>query len=321
MPGRRPRHGFTLVELLVVIAIIAILIALLLPAVQSAREAARRMQCANNLKQIALGILNFETTNGHLPAGALFSGPGGINGSELREFSTFLLILPYLEKIQIEEEFDYDQRVYFSPFATSAQIALYQCPSDNAKGRKRNAFSRSNYAVCFGSTNLAPMLPQDRQYIYPEVDNTNFDGPLLENDGVFRLQASREGRKLSKILDGTSNSVMASELIAGKDPPIDNRGLWIMVHAGASMYTHGITPNSTVADELFNGYCGAPSTTVPPCTNVRVYIGVAGARSYHPGGVNVTYADGHVDFRSDNIDLLLWQALASINGGEVIEIQ
>ena len=91
-----------------------------------------------------------------------------------------------------------------------------------------------------------------------------------------------------------------------------------MLHAGASMYTHGITPNSSVADELFTGYCGDETIIFPPCTNVPVYIGVAGARSYHPGGVNVVYVDGHVEFKSENIDLLLWQALATTNVGEII---
>ena len=225
-------RGFTLVELLVVIAIIAILIALLLPAVQAAREAARRTQCANNLKQIALGILSFESANGRLPAGALFCTPPHLaskkypNNGCLREFSTFLLILPYLEQIKIEETFDYGERVYYSPVTTSAHIPTYLCPSDNAAGRKQGPFSRSNYAVCFGSTNLAPLLPQDHETIYPSQRSfdLNFDGPLLETDGVFRLQATREGRKLSKITDGTAFTVMASELIAGQDgPPQDNR--------------------------------------------------------------------------------------------------
>jgi len=227
------------------------------------------------LKQIALASLNFESTHGFLPAGALFSGPGGTWGSELREFSAFLLILPYLEQADLEEYFNYDARVYSSQFVTKSQISTYVCPSDNAWGRVQGVSSRSNYAVCFGSTNLAPNLPQTHQYIYPEVDNTDFDGPLLETDGVFRLQAHREGRKLSRITDGTSNAVMASELIAGADgPPLDCRGLWIMVHAGGSMYTHALTPNSSAADEIVFGCCPGPGV-FPPCVESPVYIGVA----------------------------------------------
>ena len=215
------------------------------------------------------------------------------------------------------------QRVYSNITTTSAQIPTYVCPSDNAKGRKKSAFSRSNYAVCFGSTNLAPLLSQTGQSIYPSTRDfdLDFDGPMVETDGVFRLQASKKGRKLSKITDGTSNTVMASELIAGQDgPPNDTRGLWLHHWAGSATYTHGITPNSSVADELFNGMCPGPST-IPPCVKVPVYIGVAGARSHHPGGVNAVFADGHVEFRSENIDLSLWQALASINGGEIISAE
>jgi len=324
---RRSTHGFTLVELLVVIAIIAILIALLLPAVQAAREAARRIQCTNNQKQVALATLNFESTFGHLPAGVLFCEHGDDPlqcDQTLREFSAFLTILPYLEQSTLTDAYDFESRVYFSPIATSAQIPTYVCPSDNAKGRKRSAFSRSNYAVCFGSTNLAPLLSQDHPELYPSTRNynsLNLDGPRLENDGVFRHQATTKGRKLSKILDGTSNTVMASELIAGQDgPPNDTRGLWLHHWAGSATYTHGITPNSSVADELFNAMCPGPDTR-PPCVSVPVFIGVAGARSYHPGGVNAVFVDGHVEFKSENIDLLLWQTLASINGGEIISAE
>ena len=90
-----------------------------------------------------------------------------------------------------------------------------------------------------------------------------------------------------------------------------------MIHAGASMYTHGVTPNTSVADELFKPYCPGPDV-LPPCVSVPVYIGVAAARSYHPGGVNVVFVDGHVEFKSDSIDLPLWQALATTAGGETI---
>jgi prepilin-type N-terminal cleavage/methylation domain-containing protein/prepilin-type processing-associated H-X9-DG protein len=316
------RHGFTLVELLVVIAIIGVLVALLLPAVQAAREAARRLQCANNLKQIGLATLNFEAANEYLPAGALFCEPGFLHGQGLREFSAFLLILPYLEQTILEEGFDYDKRIYNwrNGIVAESQISTYVCPSDNARGRRSGFASRSNYAVCFGSTNLAPKHPQDSQTIYMKwyVNDNDFDGPNEETDGVFRLQASKKGRKLSKITDGTSNTVMASELIAGQDgPPNDCRGLWIMVQAGASMYTHGITPNSSAPDEMTWGCCPGPDVS-PPCVPVPVYIGAAAARSRHPGGVNAMFVDGHVQFKNDTIDLPLWQALATIDLGDLI---
>jgi prepilin-type N-terminal cleavage/methylation domain-containing protein/prepilin-type processing-associated H-X9-DG protein len=318
------KHGFTLVELLVVIAIIGVLVALLLPAVQAAREAARRLQCANNLKQIGLATLNFEAANEYLPAGALFCEEADRQRCDqtLREYSAFLLILPYLEQTVLEEGYDYDTRIYNirNQLVAKSQISTYVCPSDNAAGRWSGPFSRSNYAVCFGSTNLAPLLSQDGQSIYPSTRDfdLDFDGPQLENGGVFRLQASKKGRKLSRITDGTSNAVMASELIAGQDgPPNDCRGLWLLVSAGASMYTHGITPNSSAPDEISWGCCPGPDVS-PPCAPVPVYIGTAAARSYHPGGVNAMFVDGHVQFKNDTIDLPLWQALATIDLGDLI---
>jgi prepilin-type N-terminal cleavage/methylation domain-containing protein/prepilin-type processing-associated H-X9-DG protein len=322
----RPLHGFTLVELLVVIAIIGILVALLLPAVQAAREAARRTSCTNNMKQVGLATINFETTLGALPAGALFSGPGGTHSSELREYSMFLLIQPFLEAGNIEVFFNYDERVYNSEgnnIVTSSQIPGYLCPSDNAKGRSLNLFARSNYVACFGSTNLCPALPENKQVIYPEVDEIDFDGPRVENDGAFRLQASRKGRQLRKITDGTSHTAMVSELLAGRvddydSDEADHRGLWIMVHAGGSMYTHFITPNSSTGDGIVSWYCPYPAPPDMPCQPLPVYIGWAAARSHHPGGVNVAFIDGHVEFKNDEINLALWQSLASMNGDETI---
>ena len=320
--GRQPAtqgHGFTLVELLVVIAIIGVLVALLLPAVQAAREAARRTSCVNNLKQVGLAAINFETATGALPAGSLFCLPGCSDTFGLREYSTLLLIQPFLEQGNIEERYDKNVRIYTSPnhLVSRAQIPGYLCPSDDAQGRIHGGrFARSNYAASFGSTRLCPFLPEDQQAIYPDRHNMDFDGPEVENDGAFRLQASDMGRELRQITDGTSNSAMFSELLAGHGN--DRRGLWVMIHAGASQYTHWLTPNSSAADKLFSGYCQDPPTAdTAPCVTGSLYVDWAAARSRHPGGVNVTFVDGHVEFKSDDIDLFVWQAQGSINGGEI----
>ena len=326
-PAIRSR-GFTLVELLVVIAIIGVLVALLLPAVQAAREAARRTSCVNNMRQVGLATINFESAIGVLPAGALFAEPGGQHGSGLREYSMFLLIQPFLEAGNIETLFDYDERVYIGEgnnIVTGSQIPSYLCPSDDAQGRSWNGrFARSNFVACFGSTNLAPKHPQNKQTIYmePYVNDNDFDGPNEENDGVFRLQASRKGRGLRQITDGTSHTAMVSELLAGRGdspgPDKDHRGLWIMVHAGGSMYTHFTTPNSSAPDGIVSWYCPDNPPPDMPCEPRPNYIGWAAARSQHPGGVNVTFVDGHVEFDHDEIDFPVWQALASMNGGETV---
>ena len=219
---------------------------------------------------------------------------------------------------------DYSKRLHSGGTNLSvagSQIPAYLCPTDDAEGRKIvRAFARSNYAACFGSTTLAPFLPQGHQVIYLEVQTLDFDGPRVENDGVFRLQGSKRGRQLRRISDGTSHTVMLSELLAGhQDGNVesDQRGLWISTHAGGSMYTHQLTPNSSAPDGLF--YCiDVFSPPSPPGVQVAVYVAWAAARSRHPGGVNVAFGDGHIECKIDEIDLVTWQALATIAGGEVI---
>ncbi|MEX0865883.1 MAG: DUF1559 domain-containing protein, partial [Pirellulales bacterium] len=132
----RPLHGFTLVELLVVIAIIGILIALLLPAVQSAREAARRVQCSNNLKQIGLALLNYEFTYGAFPAGASISIPEQCSGNDCRGNPMYVAMLPFLELRNIEQSYDYDVNWGWAAWwnansgLATQTIGVYQCPSE-----------------------------------------------------------------------------------------------------------------------------------------------------------------------------------------------
>ncbi len=138
------RRGFTLVELLVVIAIIDVLVALLLPAVQAAREAARRAQCINNAKQLGLAVANFETQHGRLPAGGHFPG---------REYSMFMVILPFIEASPLYGQYDFDLRIYSgnNVDVTRIQLPSFVCPSDDALGRYWGTpsprFARSNYAA------------------------------------------------------------------------------------------------------------------------------------------------------------------------------
>jgi len=150
--GRRSLHGFTLVELLVVIAIIGVLIALLLPAVQAAREAARRAQCINNLRQTGLSVVNFESQFGRLPAGANYaetqtSRYGGyeIKG-ETNEYSMFLILLPFIEASPLYGQYDFDKRIYSdigggkqNEALTRLQLPSFVCPSDTALGRRCRA--------------------------------------------------------------------------------------------------------------------------------------------------------------------------------------
>ncbi|MBN2294487.1 MAG: DUF1559 domain-containing protein [Pirellulales bacterium] len=317
----KQNNGFTLVELLVVIAIIGILIALLLPAVQAAREAARRMTCSNNLKQVGLATLNMESSTGAFPAGSVFA----VGGKKM-EYTMFMFIQPYLEQGNIEEKFDYSKRIYESPnnVVVAAQIPAYICPSDDAAGRKyTNHGQRSNYVYCQGSDVLAPNVNIDFWTLIAS-GHLDFDSNNFETDGVFRWQSSMQGRKLRDIVDGTSKTVMLSEVNAGKNPYVsdsqrgDPRGEWAHVWMGMAAYSHRLGPNSEEGDATWSDWCG-PMANMPqvglPCVaapggGTDTY---AAARSRHPGGVNVTYVDGHVGFISNDIDLMVWRAMSTIS--------
>ena len=321
MSARNYRTAFTLVELLVVVAIIAILVALLLPAVQAAREAARRIQCTNNQKQIGLAILNFENTEGNLPAGAL-----GWNEAEndWTGITAFVQIMPFMEQGKAYAQTDRDRywyRGYTEPIA-GLQFSEYQCPSDTAKGRAlfmARKYSRSSYVLSFGKLWHYPPAsggPQNQS-----TGRSNRPDEELEGWGTFRYD---RGRKMREYTDGTSTTVAVSELRAGSPdqgfPNVDIRGLWTEAFQGA-IYLHINTPNSSVPDGVRSYSCPNPSSLrVSPCTVVSApYVNNA-ARSYHSGGVNVLFVDGHVQFYDDGVDLVLWQALATINGGEVADI-
>ena len=198
-PSRSATAGFTLVELLVVIAIIGILISLLLPAVQAAREAARRMQCTSNLKQLSLAILNYESTHRVLPAAGIIDSPTSHFESRTgKMFSWAVLILPQLDQATLHDRFDFDVSVLQQPSDPQAEFpASMLCPSDQALGRylvdaeltAGKRFAKCNYAA----------------YVGPfHTDNQNeFPGAIVGN-----------GQKLSAITDGTSSTLMLAEIRA-----------------------------------------------------------------------------------------------------------
>jgi prepilin-type N-terminal cleavage/methylation domain-containing protein/prepilin-type processing-associated H-X9-DG protein len=330
-------HGFTLVELLVVIAIIGILIALLLPAVQAAREAARRASCTNNLKQIGIALANFESQYRRLPAGLT-----GWNKTQdgWMGHPALLQMLPFMEEVSLLQPFDFQQR-WVDPtnqHILAMQIPSYQCPSDDTAGRiyqmydstskQDYRFSRSNYAVSFGKTGIW-LKPDER--VNPQEYSPSEQSRLVQRgqdpelfdwdtDGPFRVHV---GRTLSEFLDGTSQTIAGSELRAGRTDlaelgnyTTDRRGLWAMPWMGRSIYLHRNTPNSSVPDGLQSYAC---VKDVAPCEAVGSSRSEhATARSWHPGGVNAVFTDGHVRFYTDSIDVDAWQALSTIRGEEVI---
>jgi prepilin-type N-terminal cleavage/methylation domain-containing protein/prepilin-type processing-associated H-X9-DG protein len=327
------RRGFTLVELLVVIAIIGILIALLLPAVQAAREAARRAECSNHLKQLGLAIHNYHDQFKVLPLGVV-ALPLTAPGPAMPGHTALAQVLPFLEQTNLHTTYNFDLRnvANANKPATSTQVDAYVCPSDGSAGRRavfkfagsNTELARSNLAVCFGSATM--VRNANGKNIGLDPDRTGVD---TDNDGAFRLDRSR---RLADLTDGTSSTALASEVLAGQDDLIDPtvsdlaydvRGLWMMQMIGASSYTHRNTPNASVGDALFVGM-GAKFCVDHPGALCDLTAGVvwdqyhAAARSMHPGGVNVAFGDGHVTFIANTIDLDVWHCLGAINDGTPI---
>jgi len=317
----RPLHGFTLVELLVVITIIGILIALLLPAVQAAREAARRMQCSNNLKQVALALLNYESAKGMLPMAYVDHSPEDLAaGKGWNGHSAFAQILPYLEMGNLADLYRYDLRVSnaLNYPATRTIIPTFQCPGDDAGKRSSSNISRSNYVVCVGSNTLAKYTTG-----IDTIGASSHNGMDLSTDGAFQIVT---GRRLAEIKDGTSNTAMASEVISGKvdsGQPWDARGLWAWWAMGASSYTHRYPPNTYVGDAMWAAYGDTEcvDSEEMPCDTSKGGAQdqhYAAARSRHPGGVNLVFVDGHVSFVPNGIDPDVWRYIASIDDGQLV---
>ena len=326
------RSAFTLIELLVVIAIIGILIALLLPAVQAAREAARRIQCTNHMKQVGVALHNHENDKKRLPCGMLGHLP-----KATREWSAYTAqtqLLPYLEEMAIYEGIDFTNR-WLNPInqkAAKAPVAVYTCPSDDSLGQVYTSqglepdtlfeWSRSNFVVCAGACRLAPQSLEPLMSRPPELRNAPWLKPVLLNecksDGAFVVEV---GRKLSEFTDGLSNTVLGSEVLTGMDGKNDVRGIWFFGFDGGAIYEHRFTPNSSNPDFMVSGSHCDPQPPLPdmPCKagageSSRSYFS---ARSRHPGGVNVLFGDGHVEFITDDVDTMAWRAIATVAGGEV----
>jgi prepilin-type N-terminal cleavage/methylation domain-containing protein/prepilin-type processing-associated H-X9-DG protein len=324
--SHRRRNGFTLIELLVVIAIIAVLIALLLPAVQSAREAARRVQCVNNLKQLGLAVMNYESTHGALPPGVKYQVWG----------SWLVFVMPYLEKGAQYNSYnfmgDYSTTIgnnlrYYSPdnsTATQAKIDSLQCPSDQPISPLYGIPSY-NYAANYGNTAITAVNgPAGTSTL-----NTTSTAPAATYMGWTYGGAPYSdiilgAVKLSSITDGLSNTISHAEVVQGQDNPAvssstqnDLRGF--IIYWDAAFIEGSLTPNTSTPDQVTSpSHCIYPFMANPPC----VYVGggkyANASRSRHPGGVNVLFCDGSVRFIKNSINILPYQALTTTQGGEVI---
>ena len=336
------RQGFTLVELLVVIAIIGTLVGFLLPAVQSAREAARRSSCQNNMKQLGIAVLNYESARKALPTAYPSTQQGVYVGTPTPEYfwawSIFAQLNPYLEQTSIRNAMDLtlpmfnpaDSYNVFSANRTAVAtiVPTFLCPSDksmpvsDAYGVTKIA--PTNYAACIGSgVNGANSSP----------------GSPLNTDGPFQAKVAV---KLSGITDGTSKTAALSESILGDGTESASsaadaggadvayryagytavsdaacaaatqwnvekrRGFsWATGEIRCGSYNHYYTPNSTTCD------CVANDTSLG-----YTAVGFRAARSRHRGGVNLVMVDGSVRFTADSVDGATWKAVGTRAGGD-----
>lgn len=350
---RRSRSGFTLVELLVVIAIIGALVALLLPAIQAARETARRTQCASQIKQLAFAALEYEGVHKLLPAAGfakLKSEPPAVSDEIIYnpyagiQFSWIVTLLPHLEQAALARQFDPARQIFQqagNPQAT--RLPLLICPSDGSQpsllthagltlGRE---FAKGNYAAYTSPFHI------DLQLMYP--------GALIAG-----------GQDLAAIEDGTTHTIVMAE-IRTHESASDSRGAWALPWPGATLLSFDMHPrgwganhDGTGAGDGYHAQIRSPyeasseslgesmrpnnqgpnADTIKlcqgelqraaadarmPCTldlppGTHGYM-TAAPRSQHPGGVNGAYLDGHVQFLPDDIDEFLMAYSVSVNDG------
>jgi prepilin-type N-terminal cleavage/methylation domain-containing protein len=324
----KQRAAFSLVELLVVIAIIGLLAALLLPAIQSAREAARRMKCESNMRQIGIAAHNHHASMNKFPPGSVAKEfpAAPFHPWTFYRWSTLAMLSPYLENTAAFNALDLSKPLYNTSYGVTlenregamAWVSLFLCPSDQPM-RLRPAFGPTNYAVCTGSGTEG--------------------GTPIDSDGMFFVNSETS---FSSMIDGSSHTAMVSESVLGstdltnKDvrkaykfhfstPTTeaacrasnvwnvsDPRGFaWVNGEFRCTLYNHYYTPNSKLPDCISPKMFGTPDSMFTP-------FGWRAARSWHVGGVNVLMGDGSMRFTSDSVYEDIWRAISTRGGGEVV---
>jgi len=325
----RSAQGFTLVELLVVIAIIGILVALLLPAIQAAREAARRTQCQSNIRNVALAVLNYESSNEIFPMGMTFEPTAANRNSidRLRQFGPnwMIAVLPYLEEQPLYDTFDFSLPINsLTPLdetnrnrtARGSEIPVLLCPSDpynrvfyqgaSGSGHGDN-WARGNYAGNAGGADIYPGVSENRM--------SGPDSPGWKNDRKRGVMGCNTSVPLRRIIDGTSKTILVGEIRAGVNSG-DARGVWALGHAGPSLIAgygsngddNGPNVCNPRADDIYySGTCESPEAIdllrdeCMTCDAVN-YFAQQTVRSTHVGGAFVAMCDGSVTFVSDDVE-------------------
>lgn len=332
MPRRR---GFTLVELLVVIAIIGVLVGLLLPAVQAAREAARRMSCSNNLKQLGIAVHNYESSLGSLPAA--WSHPGNSSGDG---WSALARLLPYLEQGNLASEIDYAVGYGAATVSTtggsvvrlaSMRVPTYLCPSEvNDRLRTDSSGNPYHYPLNYAAN-------AGRFFVFNPANGDIGDGAFAANRNL----------KFRDCVDGLSNTLAFAEvkaynpyfrdaaLGAGQTAPTlpgdvcalagnfkSNSGHteWVDGRVHQTGFTTTFTPNTEVLCNIGGQEYDVDWTNQREGrSTIEPTYAVVTSRSYHPGGVQAVLMDGSTRFFSESLDQGTWQGLSTRNGREVFQ--
>lgn len=309
------RRGISAIEVVVVIAIIGLLLALLTPAIMSAREASRRIQCASNLRQLGLASTNYGSTHSVLP-------PGVIRG-----YSWLVMLLPHVERTDLYSRFDFSKTQYefFSSGVHPLEqinVAVFQCPADgHSQAGTASPIAASNYVGCLGSG----------------IQTGGFNGLIRHSfPGCLSPQYPFGPVSIADVPNGMSNTIMASERLAGDGTGHLWRTNWQLTMERTSpdqveAFRHAClteTPRQTVGGGWFGDVWGVGHWTrgetgstlynhlltpnQPSCVNgSKPEFGAFTASSLHSGGVNAVFGDGHTTFISQSIDLVVWAKMGS----------
>jgi prepilin-type N-terminal cleavage/methylation domain-containing protein/prepilin-type processing-associated H-X9-DG protein len=341
--GTRLRRGFTMIEVLVTLSIIGVLIAILLPAVQAARETARRAQCTNNLKQLGLALQNYEMAYGVLPPGAItWQGFPQDCLTPRRGHSLFTLILPFMEQPAIfnATNFAYGTKgrqgaqnagaVNYTAF--SARIDSLICPSDSRQtpyvnllvdprnGQTYNTYSQCSYAGVVGTTDIfrwycgCPVIYQDGIVCTGDIE--------LRPDGAFGYNTHF---RAADFVDGLSSTLLIGEFARFRNDPDQEFNEWTSALYFQSALLGVTRPQglATTVPQINAGLAVPDVAQSHPVTwrddERNLQFGQFGFRSDHPGGANFLFGDGHVKFLKTTINIPgVYRPLSTRNGGEVV---